>query len=241
MTNSLRKRRIHQSPARAVKTAVHVLSRWINPESIRLGGGTVLESRWHHRKSTDLDFFAIGDQIDELRYNRYNEIYEDLVAFGTRGTISSHGIRITGRSVIHFLINDTPVSLIPTSYFQSDPCNEIEEQTGVYLNSTSDILAKKLIHRLCYAQIATDRDAYDLLIARTFAYDELRYVWRSLDPLARPRVIEHCQYRAEGGLAQSNRSRDLSEVRYPHLVTELWDNAKRLFETDLEFQPLHTG
>ena len=52
--------KIHPAPARAVRTAVAVLSEWIGIEHVRLGGGTALEARWHHRTSTDLEFFALG-------------------------------------------------------------------------------------------------------------------------------------------------------------------------------------
>lgn len=85
--------------------------------------------------------------------------------------------------------------------------------------------------------MAADRDAYDFLVARTFAYDDLRYAWDSLDPLAKPRVIEHCQYRAEGIMPPPDRSRELSDVRYLNLVEGLWEHLKRLFETALDYGP----
>lgn len=198
----------------------------------------MLEARWHHRKSTDLDFFAIGDDVDELFYARYDVVYEDLVSLRERHIISDSGIRITGRNVIHFVIGETPISLARTDLFHTDPCDEVEEKTGVILNSTRDILTKKLVDRLCYGQIATDRDAYDFLIARSFALKDLEYGWNSMDQIERSRIIDLCQYRIDGAMRQENYSRELSDVRYPNLIEELWDHVKHLFESNLEYKPL---
>ena len=68
--------RIAPEPAKAVVKAVEVLSRWIDPEHLRLGGGTALEARWHHRDSTDLDFFVLGRQegttmTDDITIHEY--------------------------------------------------------------------------------------------------------------------------------------------------------------------------
>ena len=49
--------RLDPAPAKAVAKAVGILSEWLPVEHLRLGGGTALEARWHHRSSTDLDFF----------------------------------------------------------------------------------------------------------------------------------------------------------------------------------------
>ena len=229
--------KLDQEPAKAIETAVTVLSKWLSLKSIRLGGGTVLEARWHHRKSTDLDFFAIGDEVDELFYARYDMVYEDLVGLRERRVIAESGVRITGRNVIHFVIGETPISLARTDRFHTDPCDEVEEETGVVLNSTRDILTKKLIDRLCYGQIATDRDAYDFVIARSFALEDLEYGWNLMDHVEKSRVIDLCQYRIDGTISQESYSRELSDVRYPHLQNELWEHLKHLFESNLEYKP----
>lgn len=229
--------KLDQGLAKAIKTAVAVLSKWLSLKSIRLGGGTALEARWHHTKSTDLDFFAIGDEVDGLFYPRYDMVYEDLVGLRERRVISERGLRITGRNVIHFVIGETPISLARINRFHSDPCDEVEEETGVFLNSTRDILTKKLIDRLCYGQIATDRDAYDFLIARSFGLEDLEYGWNLMDHVEKTRVIDLCQYRIDRTMRQESHSRELSDASYPHLQHELWDHVKHLFESNLEYKP----
>lgn len=237
MPDEPRKLSLHQAPVKAIKSAVEVLSKWLDLSLVRLGGGTALEARWHHRKSTDLDFFATGDEIDELFYNRYDKVYDDLISFRNEGVIAESGASITGRNVIHFVIGETPISLARTDRFHTDPCDEIEEQTGVFLNSTRDIISKKLIDRLCYSQVATDRDAYDFLVAQSFAPGDLGYGWNLLDSIERSRVIDICQYRIDGMMNQRSGSSELSDARYPYLIEDLWNHAKRLFESNLDYMP----
>ena len=35
-----------------------MLGRWFDLDGVVIGGGTALEARWHHRRSTDIDLFA---------------------------------------------------------------------------------------------------------------------------------------------------------------------------------------
>ena len=70
------------APAKVVGTAVHILSGWIGVEHLRLGGGTALEARWHHRSSTDLDFFFSLGPCDEVEYET------GVVLGGTRDVLT---------------------------------------------------------------------------------------------------------------------------------------------------------
>ena len=87
---------IHPGPARSVDAAVRVLSGWIDVEHLRLGGGTALEARWHHRASTDLHFFAQGAHVDTLFYERAEDMVQNLEGLAVEGAISSQDIRLNG-------------------------------------------------------------------------------------------------------------------------------------------------
>ncbi|MCY4056971.1 MAG: hypothetical protein OXG44_03110 [Gammaproteobacteria bacterium] len=61
----------------AFETIEPVLTRYFGPKGYRLGGGTVLQALWMHRRSTDLGFFvelshfrstrlAVGKPIEEV-------------------------------------------------------------------------------------------------------------------------------------------------------------------------------
>ncbi len=82
------------SPAKAVGTAVDVLSRWIDGEHLRLGGGTVLEARWHHRSSSDLDFFTLAEHADIVFYERFEQIAKDLTELASAGTVADRDIQL---------------------------------------------------------------------------------------------------------------------------------------------------
>ena len=162
--------------------AVEVLSRWIDIEHLRLGGGTVLEARWHQRSSTDLDFFTLAEHADTVFYERFDQIAEELTELALAGTISPRDIRLVQRKILHFHIGSTPVSWGSTEFFHGDPRDEVERETGVALSGNRDILAKKLLDRLVGNQLATEQDAYDFAVARTEAPDDLAYAWETLDP-----------------------------------------------------------
>ena len=224
---------IHPGPARAVEAAVGILSAWIDIEHLRLGGGTALEARWHHRASTDLDFFAHGTHADALFYEKAEDMVADLERLATEGAISSQNIRLTARNIIHFNIGDTPVSLGRTEMFHDDPREEVESRTGVVLSGIKDILTKKMCDRLGYNQLATERDAYDFIVARTKAPEDLAYAWGMMSGFMKEAATG--MYRE---LAQdSGPALELDDARYGNIAADLWSHVVRMFESNLEYVP----
>lgn len=226
-------------------TAVDVLSRWIDVEHLRLGGGTALEARWHHRSSTDLDFFTLAEHADIVFYERFNQIAKDLTELALVGTISKRDIRLVQRKIIHFRVGNTPVSWGSTEFFHDDPGDEVERETGVLLSGNKDILAKKLLDRLVGNQLATERDAYDFAVARTQAPDDLAYAWQTLASHQKPGVVDTYRELAVA-YGQEPRHRDtvrpLVDVRYGRVADDLWNHVLRMFESDLNYiPPLTTG
>ena len=49
-----------------LSAALGALGRWFDLDGVVIGGGTALEARWHHRRSTDLDLFAPAPCLDAL-------------------------------------------------------------------------------------------------------------------------------------------------------------------------------
>ena len=229
--------RIAPGPAEAVATAVEVLSRWIDPEHLRLGGGTALEARWHHRDSTDLDFFVHGDHADAVFYGRADEMARDLADLATQGVVAPSDIRISQLRVVHFRVGTTPVSMGRTEMLHGDPSGDAEYSTGVSLASTRDILTKKIRERLGGNQIVTERDAYDFIVAGTEAPEDLRYAWRQT-PEDRKRTAL-VMYRS---LVGDDRliapvERRLVNPTYPVIAENLWQHALELLQSDLAHVP----
>lgn len=223
-------------PAEAIATAVDVLTRWIDKEHLRLGGGTTLEARWHHRTSTDLDFFALPEHADTTFYQRTDMMVDDLRQLAAEGIIAKDGLRLTGRAVIHFRVGDTPVSFGRVDGFHGDPGSEVEESTGVILSGTRDILTKRMFNRLAHNQLATERDAYDFAVARSLAPSDLSYAWNRLSTDMKGNAIEMYRDMATGRDGALHRLKGVPR-RYRHLATNLWDHALQMLESDLEYAP----
>ena len=231
------KLRLDPSPARAVGKAVDILSDWIPVEHLRLGGGTVLEARWHHRTSTDLDFFFSPGAASRspLFLKDFDDIRMDLHQLVREEVIAKDGVVLNGTNHIQFVIGDVPVSFVRTEMFHDDPCDEAEHQTGVILSGTKDILTKKMYNRLGINRLATQRDAYDFAVARTLAPDELAYAWAALTDDMKRNVVVAYRELAEG-VAQP-RSRGLVRPKYRRIASDLWKHVLRMAETNLEYVP----
>lgn len=225
------------APARAVGTAVGILSAWIGVEHLRLGGGTVLEARWHHRSSTDLDFFFTSgpSHPGTLFLKDFDDIGMDLHRLVRDGVISTDGVVLNGRNHIQFTIGDVPVSLVRTELYHGDPCDEVEYNTGVILGGTRDVLTKKMYNRLGINHLAIQRDAYDFAVARTLAPDDLAYAWSTMTEDMKGDALAAYRDLAEG--SSHPRFRGLENARHDGLAADLWNEVLRMLETNLEYVP----
>ena len=218
-------------------TAVDILSGWIGAEHLRLGGGTALEARWHHRSSTDLDFFFSTGRSPprDLFLKDFDDIRMDLHRLVSDGVISKDGVVLNGTNHIQFAIGDVPVSLVRTQMYHGDPCDEVEYTTGVILAATRDVLTKKMYNRLGINQLAIQRDAYDFAVARTLAPDDLAYAWSTMTDDMKRDALAAYRDLAEG--ASHPRFRRLENARHRGIAADLWHEALRMLETNLEYVP----
>lgn len=232
--------RLDPAPARAVVTAVDILSAWLPVEHLRLGGGTALEARWHHRSSTDLDFsFVPGTgRSGSLFLKDFNAIRMDLHALARDGGIARDSVVMVGTNHIQFMVGDVPVSFVGTEMFHGDPRDEVEYQTGVILGGTRDILTKKMYNRLGVNRLATERDAYDFAVARTLAPADLAYAWSTLTDDMKRNTLAAYRDLAEG----ENQPRPLALVRprFDRIARQVWQQVLCMMESDLEYVPLLT-
>ena len=147
---------------RAVVRFVERIEPFFPAGSLRMGGGTILQARWRHRQSTDADLFCdprtyveavrqhgaamereirrVADDEDE------GEPFVDLVATFSR-------------------IGGTEVTILPATPLLDERSERCVPGTTVRTESTADILAGKLVHRLGGAGVAEPRDLFDLVAA----------------------------------------------------------------------------
>ena len=229
--------RLDSAPARAVGTAVDILSAWLPVGHLRLGGGTALEARWHHRSSTDLDFsFTPGTgPSGALFLKNFNDIRKDLHGLARDGVIVRDSVVMVGTNHIQFMVGDVPVSFVGTEMFHGDPRDEVEYETGVILGGTRDILTKKMYNRLGVNHIATERDAYDFAVARTLAPDDLVYAWSTLtDDMQRDTLAAYRDLAEGEGHA---RPQALVKPRFDCIASQVWQQVLWMMESNLAYVP----
>ncbi len=140
-----------------------VLARFFNFKHLAIGGGTALSARWNHRSSFDVDLFTTKFEVTSRVHRRLSE-FEDAVAsqlgdlelfcaldrgeilFPDRGSVSwLHAPRIT----------------------TSGLSRQFEPHSGLAMETSAEILAKKLYFRIYLNYDYLPRDLYDLAWAIT--------------------------------------------------------------------------
>lgn len=155
-------RGIPEPIVRAVVCFVERIGPFFPAGSLRMGGGTILQARWGHRQSTDADLFCDprtyvetvrehGEAMErEIRNvaddEEEGEPFVDLVATFSR-------------------VGDTEVTILPAAPLLDESSGRHVPGTTVRTESTGDILAGKLVHRLGGAGVVEPRDLFDLVAA----------------------------------------------------------------------------
>lgn len=195
-------------------------------DSMVLGGGTVLAARWNHRVSTDIDLFTNLEHYQGRVTDRRQEVTSTLCrllsGFG-EGAVEVE----RGWLRVHFREGPAALMTIPRPTIR-DPYTEVAAGTGIRTESTAEILARKLQSRILDLGVLTDRDLYDLLVAR------------KRDPIALRRVLASVTDAERAAVASELRSlpRDWSsgepvrDPAHPDLLRGLAPQARRLFESD---------
>lgn len=151
-----------ESLAGALDEFVEAMSPFGVFEDALLGGGTVLAARWQHRVSTDLDFFMPYGAFRDRIVAREREVIASLrhVAFGA--VVRPYHIQcVTRRGAVEVGIH--------TSMYGATTADELAEDVAgdgrVRTQTTTAILARKLVGRMMGQGVATVRDVYDICVA----------------------------------------------------------------------------
>ncbi len=129
--------------AALLRHALQCLDGIVGPDDCALGGGTALAARWHHRLSVDIDLFT-----SSATYQRIKPAL-DLRAENWKTDAAFADVRIHP-TVVHCYLSDglefsiagsDDVTLRPLSH-------EREAVTGVRLQSTAEIIVRKIRARM---------------------------------------------------------------------------------------------
>lgn len=181
--------------------------------SFLLGGGTVLEARWHHRLSTDVDLFTNEESMFEF--------IEPFIRLANTDDWLNRGIGIEQIFGASGVIGTTPhgefsIHGNPNIFANAVSEDEIEG-TGIFAQSTPEILLRKIRARMIRTALYYSRDAYDVVVATLYAPNELKLVLDKLNILEKD-SLEFDRHRAD---LQIRDLEDLIQPQFPQIVDNL--------------------
>ncbi|MCY3541891.1 MAG: nucleotidyl transferase AbiEii/AbiGii toxin family protein [Gammaproteobacteria bacterium] len=181
--------------------------------SFLLGGGTVLEARWHHRLSTDVDLFTNEKGMFEF--------IDPFIRLANSDDWLNRGIRIEQTFAATGVIGNTPHGEFSIhgnpNIFSNARTEEEIEGTGIFAQSTPEILLRKIRARMLRTALYYSRDAYDVVVATLYAPNELKLVLDSLNVLEKD-SLEFDRNRSD---LQIRDLEDLIQPKFPQIVDDL--------------------
>ena len=150
-------------PAELLEAVREPLGRHLGGESrMRLGGGTALAARWQQRHSTHIDLFVAPADYARL-FKREHEFRGDL----ERLVPDAQNVAIEPGFARIVLTDGEEVSISTSPSLTADPLSsDTVRGTEVPLETTAEILAKKLRYRMIQNAQIVPRDLYDISFAR---------------------------------------------------------------------------
>ena len=218
---------------------VRILDKFLDRSQYEIGGGTVLAARWHHRHSSDVDCFIDGNTFRSAYERNWELITETLREHEASGELT---VRHQGPQMLIMEFTDLgEMSLISRiNLTRTQESSEYERSTGIRLEPTAEILAKKLAFRVLVGHLK-QRDFFDLVVASKYAP---RAYQMAMDVLTEDEQV---------GLAAILRGQldrgtlEMGEVKQPYhplVAEETWDLAVDLLEgkeIDLPPVPLRSS
>ena len=217
-----------EGPRRIFDQILPLVLEFIPAEQVLLGGGTALAARWHHRESVDIDLFTSRKTYAESIYReraKFKSRLEEL-PFSEAAMMGSDGCTL--------YLNEAKVAIVAspplTRPNRSFDC--IASPT-VALETSLEILAKKLHRRMILHGRIVPRDLYDLAYARRFERDLLDAAWSAQD-VDDPQVLAAALSSLSPGW-MNRHEEPVINPRYPHLrenaVQEMLDDILSRFPT----------
>ncbi len=214
---------IEGSPGIVLKRVAPLFSTWLGKDGCVLGGGTVLASRWQHRVSTDIDLFTDHNSYRQRIVARRDEVLsalEQLVAETGEGSVEVE----RGWLRVSFVEGPATLMTIPRPTVIDD-YSESAHGTNMPLESSAEILARKLQSRILDLGEITERDLYDFLAAKRHDPESLSRALRSVTAGERAAIASEL----EALPANWSSGEPVREPAWPDLVRNLARNARNLF------------
>lgn len=202
-------------PARSIlqRLAPAMVELW-GPDGFAIGGGTALAARWSHRTSTDIDITLDAGAFSCTK----DRLLAALKEAEVRHLASGHGWLTGGFPEGEFSVATTPPLLMPALVGSS------ETDWGILLESTAEILARKLRLRMYRNGDFVTRDFYDICTA---AEQDPRALDRALETLTEKERKEIASEVAGMGSRANRLGRPLKDIHRPDWLPDLaWRTAQ---------------
>ncbi len=217
-----------QGPRELFYAAYPLLDEYFGANAIFLGGGTALAARWHHRHSTDIDLFT-----DYVHYRtklrgrdrQFRKDLEQMLPELQTATFTPAICRLVLAGGEVSLVTSPSVTGLPRS-------DEIVRGTEVPLESSAEILARKLSYRMIDTATIIPRDLYDLACARFHDPEALSTAINTIIPENRQDLIRELRSLPRGWI-DNQQLRVLSPAR-PNDVRNAVELTARLLERTLD-------
>ena len=162
-----------------------VLHKYFPTDALAIGGGTVLQARWKHRISTDIDLFVSTETFHSVIGKSSDQIEDDLYRIHDVDQERSW----VDFNVVYCEIEGVELTVMPSGPFVSEASGNVIRGTSVKTESTAAILNKKLVGRMVQGEAFEIRDLFDLYTAikrdRRGLEDAIRPIpRRSIDSIA---------------------------------------------------------
>ena len=187
-------------------------------DGFTIGGGTALAARWRHRRSTDIDITVDAGLFSRTK-DRLHAALEEAAA---QHLASDHGWLTGAFPEGEFSVATTPPLLIPA------PAGSRESDWGIRMESTSEILTRKLRLRMYSNGEFVSRDFYDICTA---AEQDPGSLTRALDYLTAVQRKEIASEVAGLGSRANCLGRALTDVHRPAWLTELARHTAQLIRS----------
>ena len=153
---------IPHSIVAAVARFASVVARFFPPGALRMGGGTILQARWGHRQSFDADLFCDPGVYARTVARHGVDIERAMRALADMGEEAEPFV---DQIATFSYINGTEVTILPAVALVGSKTGYVVPNTDIETESTADILAGKLVHRICGGGVIEPRDMFDIVTA----------------------------------------------------------------------------
>ena len=192
-----------------------------------LGGGTALAARWEHRHSTDVDLFINSMGYGRVYRSEGEEMTKIFASMAKSGEVSSPTVN---SGFLTFITSHGSVSLFTTEPVVEGSratSGDREVETQIALESTEEILAKKLVRRIWGNGVFVSRDAYDIAIAAAYEPEALEVARSELLENQRIAICDRFRELSRSGLETKS---ELLGATHPNIANRAFYFAHEAVE-----------